>query len=182
MHEPDAIARLARRMRALCALALTGWLGLLLWLAAMLIWNPSAFDDLAVADLPRGMAIPAFGWETRLALFATAMVITGASALVLWQGVRLFHSLSKGQLFGEVTARHLRLMGFAFLISAGTTMLGKTVTILLITLGNPPGQRQLTISIGSAEILAVIVAGLLLAMGHILLHGARIEAENRGFV
>jgi len=182
MPETNAIVRLARRMRALSALALAGWVGLLLWLAAMLVLDPAAFDNLATADLPRGMTAPAFGWGTRLALFANAVVITAASALVLWQGVRLFNDLAKGQVFGETTARHIRMMGFAFLISAGTSILGKTVMILLVTLGNPPGQRQLAISIGSAEILAVIVAGLLLAMGHILVHGAQIEADNRGFV
>jgi hypothetical protein len=57
-----------------------------------------------------------------------------------------------------------------------------TLGVLLLTWGNPPGQRQLLIGISWDEYLSALLAGLLIAVAWAMPEAGRIEQDNAGFV
>jgi hypothetical protein len=60
--------------------------------------------------------------------------------------------------------------------------LSGTLGVLLLTWGNPPGQRQLLIGISWDEYLSALLAGLLIAVAWAMPEAGRIEQDNAGFV
>jgi hypothetical protein len=68
------------------------------------------------------------------------------------------------------------------LIGAASIVLSRTLAVLIVTLGNPPGQKVLLVVFGTSEVFLLLVSVLLLVMGHIIRLAADIDAENRSFV
>jgi hypothetical protein len=61
-------------------------------------------------------------------------------------------------------------------------VLARTLVILFLTLGNPPGQRTVAIGIGTQDIMCLIVGLLLYAFAFVMKESRRIADENESFV
>ena len=53
---------------------------------------------------------------------------------------------------------------------------------VVLTLGNPPGQRQLVIGLSWDDYLAVLLAVVLIAIATVMAEAVRVAEENEGFV
>jgi hypothetical protein len=60
--------------------------------------------------------------------------------------------------------------------------ISSTALMLAFTLNNPPGSRQLVISLSAHDYLALIVGGVLLAVAWVMVEATRIVDENASFV
>lgn len=94
----------------------------------------------------------------------------------------LFGAFRKGDLVSPRTADLMRRAGGAFVLAAVWGAIAHTLSILLLTLNNPVGERVLTIGLSSDQLFPLLLAGVLFAIGHVLSVAAAIEAENRAFV
>ena len=65
---------------------------------------------------------------------------------------------------------------------AAALPLGQTLTVLALTLGNPPGQRQLWVGLTSQHYLSLLFGLVLLAVSTVLVEAARVADENAEFV
>lgn len=58
----------------------------------------------------------------------------------------------------------------------------RTLIILAFTLGNPPGERILSIGLGGVDLLAFFVGLLFVAVAHMFKEGQRLAEENAEFL
>lgn len=100
----------------------------------------------------------------------------------LLQAWRLFGAYARGNVFGAQPVSHLRALAWALLATTIWHTLSGTLGVLLLTWGNPPGQRRLVIGISWDEYLSALLAGLLIAVAWAMLEAGRIERDNAGFV
>ena len=174
------LQRMSRWMRlliALGALALvlaTGWV----WLGDDGLIE-QRLRELADMPIPSGVLLPA-------AVKATLFVISAPSALIglfmLWQAWQLFGAYGRGQVFGAPAIAPVRRLAWALVVAAVLRPLSNTLGMLLLTWHNPPGQRQLVVSVSWEDYLCVMFGGLLVAMAWAMTEASRIEQDNAGFV
>ena len=78
--------------------------------------------------------------------------------------------------------RRLRDFASAMLAQAVLGPPSSTALLLAFTLTNPPGERQLAITLSSNDYIALIVGGVLLAVAWIMVEASRIAEEHASFV
>lgn len=122
------------------------------------------------------------GAATRLAIVAVNGVTLYFTFRGLWFLMQLFGSFSRREILTAEASQLLRKAGFSFLIVAIYGVVARTATVLLLTMGNPAGQKELAIGFGSSEMFSILLAGTLFAVGHVLSVAASIEEENKGFI
>lgn len=110
---------------------------------------------------------------------APTIALIAYALLALWM---LFGAFRKGDLVSPRAANLMRRAGVAFALAAIWSVIAHTLSVLLLTLNNPVGERQLAIGLSSDQLFPLLLAGVLFAIGHVLSVAAAIEAENRAFV
>lgn len=116
-------------------------------------------------------------WRLRAAIAAGAL----PSLVLIWGLFRLaslFRHVSDGQVFSEAGARALRDFAVAVLAHAALVPVGYSLTIVVLTAANPPGERHLAIALGSDDAARVLIGLVFLAVAWILWEGRRIADEN----
>ncbi|MEQ8815335.1 MAG: DUF2975 domain-containing protein [Thalassobaculum sp.] len=116
-------------------------------------------------------------WRLRAAIAVGAV----PSLVLIWGLARLstlFRRVAEGEVFSEPGARALRDFAVAVLAHAALAPPAHTAVVLVLTLANPPGQRQLAIALGSDDVAGVVIGLVFLAVAWILREGRRIADEN----
>jgi hypothetical protein len=117
-----------------------------------------------------------------IAAAAITAVPVGVLLFGLWQVRALFLKFADGQVFTLASARLLRNFAGSVLAQAILGPLSSTALMLAFTLNDPPGTRQLVITLSSHDYLALIVGGVLLAVSWVMVEATRIADENASFV
>jgi Protein of unknown function (DUF2975) len=120
----------------------------------------------------------------------TMLLLAGAAALVpvvllvlaLWQARALFRLYRGRQIFAPDIPRILVRLGYLAFGAAAASMVARTLVILFLTIGNPPGQKHFAIGFGSNEVLGLIAGFLLCAFSLVVKESQRIADENESFV
>jgi hypothetical protein len=116
-----------------------------------------------------------------------ALLLALLPALILFlltaHGIyRLFHRFGQGRILDSESARQLGNIGWFLFASAEVAILTRTLVVLALTWNNPPGQRQLAISISLNDFMLLLFGLFVLAFAQVIKEAARIADENRGFV
>jgi hypothetical protein len=101
---------------------------------------------------------------------------------LLWQLWRLFGEYAHGQVFSRRALRHLRRLALGVVALGVLAPLTRTASILVLTLGNAPGQRQLLINISSDDYMRVLFGAVLLAIATVMAEAVRVAEDHAGFV
>jgi hypothetical protein len=107
-------------------------------------------------------------------------------ALMLARGLYLAHScllrFARAEFFTAGAVADLR--GFArwSFYAAVASALASTVIGLALTILNPAGHRELAISVGSQELVGLLLSGIFWIMAGVLGRAAQVADENRQFV
>jgi hypothetical protein len=107
---------------------------------------------------------------------------TVTALFALWQLWRLFGSYASGLVFAPVTQRFLHRFAWALLIVAVLQPIERTWMSLAFTMGNPPGEQVLAVSLSSNDFLLILTSAVLLAVAMVLSEASRIAEENKQFV
>lgn len=153
------------------------WLGL----AAIAISDGEWFRDIVSRQIGEGLPIamtPAAS-AVVLALTSFQFLILLTALYCLW---RMFNAFASEEPLSMHSAVWMRRAGGAFLVSALSGLVVRAGVIAALTIGNPPGQRMIGIALGSPDLLVVLMAGVLLMVGHILATAVEIQDDNRAFV
>jgi Protein of unknown function (DUF2975) len=111
-----------------------------------------------------------------------ALVPTILLALALWQARQLFRLYRERRIFDPTIPTILLHLGVLAAAAGAAGVLARTLVILFLTLGNPPGQRTVAIGIGTQDIMCLIVGLLLYAFAFVMKESRRIADENESFV
>lgn len=136
----------------------------------------------AHANLPaQAIAAPLALWQ-RVAGAAVTALPLGLLLAGVWQARRCFSMFAQGQVFTlQATALLGRFAGWVAW-AALASMLAGSATSVLLTLNNPPGQRHLSVGIGSDQVFTLFFAGLVWLMAAVIAQGQTLAEENEGFV
>jgi hypothetical protein len=172
---------MARWMQALVAAG-----AIVLVTVPIVFWSadPQSLESAAHALVPGSHDDTPFTITPLIHLMAVAasMPGIGVGLFALLQVWHLFGAYGRGIVFGSEATERLRRLGWALMITAALRPLTQTVLILLLTLYNPPGQRQLLLSVDWQDYLALLFGGLLMAMAWAMAEASQLEQENASFV
>ncbi len=178
LHAGRRLTTISRWMAASCALLM-----LILPLGLAWYWASSGVDALAAhANLPSlAVRAPLQPWQRWAAALVTAVALAPMLA-GLWQARSCFALFARGQVFTRQAVRHLvRFAAWALAAALADILAGAVVSVLL-TWGNPPGQRHLALGIGSQQLFAVFFAGVVWLMAAVIEDGQAVAEENASFV
>ncbi|PZA09746.1 DUF2975 domain-containing protein [Rhodopseudomonas palustris] len=114
-----------------------------------------------------------------------AIIIAVPIVVMLWGLVNvraLFGEFACGQVFTATAATHLQRFGIAVLAQGALGPITATALALALSLGNPPGQRLLVLTLSSNDYVSVIVGGVLIAVATVMREATRLADENASFV
>ena len=117
-----------------------------------------------------------------VALFAANLPMTLLTLYALVTLWRLFGGYLRGQVFTEASTRHLRRIGQSLTAMALVMPLSDTATILALTARNPPGQRMLSVHLGSQHYIVLLLGLVLTAMAMVMHEAQRMAQENAEFI
>ncbi|RSZ47716.1 MULTISPECIES: DUF2975 domain-containing protein [unclassified Variovorax] len=171
---------LKRHAQVVQALVLAG--------AALLVAQPvlllTASDWLEIFGLGSFLGLPnlpadaAGRWRT--ALVSLLPVGGGLYALLhLW---RLFGEYGRGRVFGATAQDALVRFAWAVLLLALLLPLARGLMTVALSIGNPPGQRFLSISIAWFDCLHILFGAVLVAIARVMVEARRLADDNAGFV
>lgn len=173
---PGSLARVVWVVRVLCVL---GALSLLavppwFWLSAD---NVRSFGP-AVAGV-RDVVVDA---QAQRIGAAVSVLPVAVGLYALWQLWQLFAEYAAGRVFGRIAAQRLRRFAWALLGAALLAPLVRAAMSVVLTIGNPPGQRMLVLGFSWNDYLAVLLSAVLIAIATVMAEAVRVAEENEGFV
>ena len=121
-------------------------------------------------------------WAARGRLSAVTLLPVACALGALWQLWSLFGAYRQGDVFGARPVGHLRHFGWAMVGLAVTEPVSSALASVAISLDNPPGQRQLVVSIGTYDYALLMCALVFVAVARVMAEAARLAQENEGFV
>jgi hypothetical protein len=176
---PDSlrrIRRLAFTVRTLCLLGL-----LTIATVPFIFWaQPDWVADVVLKEW--AVRKIQLDLPSRLGGLAGSLLPVAVSSYALWQMWALFGCFAQGELLARAPAAHLHRLGLALCALTLAQPLGRTLSILALTWGNPKGERQFWLGLSSDHYLSLLFGLLLLALARVLAEAARVADENAEFV
>lgn len=173
--------RLSRVMRVVTVLAGLSIALLGVGFAGVAVFDPELFGEIVAEHLAKGMSIALTPSAAAVVLVLTCLQLSVlvVALYCLW---RMFGAFAAEDPLSARTAVWMRRSGAAFLAGVASGFVIRTAVVAALTLGNPPGQRMIAVSIGSTDLLSVLLAGVLLMVGHIMATAAAIQEDNRAII
>jgi len=95
---------------------------------------------------------------------------------------RACRNFAQGELFNAANSQALRRFSILLFIHGLTKPVHFALSSVLLSWHHPPGQKLLSVSLGSSEISTVFLAMILWVVSDLLLKGCDIERENQQFI
>ncbi|MFT3957266.1 MAG: DUF2975 domain-containing protein [Piscinibacter sp.] len=173
---PGSLARVVWVVRALCVLGVLTLLAVPPW-----FWL-SADNVRTLGPALAGVSDVVVDAGTQRIGAAVSVLPVAVGLYALWQLWQLFGEYAAGRVFGLAAVQRLRRFAWALLGAALLAPLVRAVMSVVLTVGNPPGQRMLVIGFSWNDYLAVLLAAVLIAIATVMAEAARVAEENAGFV
>ncbi|HEY7886501.1 MAG TPA: DUF2975 domain-containing protein [Cellvibrionaceae bacterium] len=142
----------------------------------------NAFADLAI----RTLSLP-IQWHSvtpgqwyGLWLLTLCYLAIGLGGLYFLR--RAFAHFAKGELFNQANSRDLRLFSIFLFAQALAKPLHLALASMLLSFNHPPGQKMLSITLGTGEVKVIALAMILWVMSDLLVKASLLEQENKQFI
>ncbi|OCP24711.1 MULTISPECIES: DUF2975 domain-containing protein [unclassified Ensifer] len=107
-----------------------------------------------------------------------ALVIAGLA--FAWQ---LFDGFERGEILSGRNGVLLKRIGIIALVGSLCIVVSNAIGVMAVTYDNPgAADHSVFIDINGGTVIILLMAGLLLVLGHVIVIASGIEAENRSFV
>jgi hypothetical protein len=118
----------------------------------------------------------------RLAAFAVDLIPTLLVSWALIELYRLFLSYARGAVFTEAALRSLSRIAALVFVQVLVAFVAEAPISYLLSLGNPPGHREISLTLTSHDISYLFMAGVVLVIARVMAEARRVADENAGFV
>ncbi len=98
---------------------------------------------------------------------------------MLHQAYQLFDGYRVGEIFTDMAPARLRRIGMSMVALAVLRPMTAALVSMLVTAGNPPGQRMLAIGLDIGDYMIAAFGGLILAIGHVMVEAKRLADDNQ---
>jgi hypothetical protein len=174
MHNRERIQRVSKKLHYL--------LLIILWImpaVTALVW-------LFINRLPETMyrnMLPYFvsvplPASARLMGFAVVMIPTGVAMFGLFYVMKLFQLYEQGQIFQLANVRCFRNLSRVLIWWFIAGIIHKSLLSVALTLHNPPGQRMLTLELGSPDLTALLVGVILAVISWVMEEGRKLQEDQ----
>jgi hypothetical protein len=160
-------------------------IGLFMLGGAGLTWlQPEWAREWALASLKEAAGGGLITLDTRARVLGALAELpgTGLQLFALGQLWQLFGHYGSGRFFDSVTLRPMRRFGWSLFFAALLAPFDKTLLVLALTIGNPPGQQMLTLGLSADHLNRILMSAVMLAIGLVLTEAARLAEENQSFI
>ena len=174
MRNRERIQRASRRLRYLlfaiaCALPV---INALVW------WFINRFPEVMYRKmLPYYVSLP-LPASARLMGFLVAMIPTGVAILGAYYLMRLFTLYEQGQIFNLANVRCFRSLSRVLIWWFAAGIVHRSLLSLALTLHNPPGQRMISVDLGSADLTALLLGGILAVIAWVMEEGRKLQEDQ----
>lgn len=173
------VQSLARWVRLLCLLGIVTMLSL-----PPVLWSDAQWlAEVASRQWGIGTHTPLqLDTGTRVLGLFISWLPAGVVAYALYQLWSLFGCYARAEVFTLEPVLRLRRLGLALMLMAAAQPLARCLTVLALTLNNPPGQRILSFTLAWQDYLALLFGLVLLAMAMVMREAVRVSQEHAEFV
>lgn len=122
------------------------------------------------------------GPGTRLLGFVVHMIPAAVAMYGFQELRRLFELYANGEIFSLGCVKHLKNFARALLVYAVASPAAMAAISMVITMNNPPGERALSITISSNDLVTLFVGGVFVAIARVMAEGHRLAEDNAAIV
>jgi hypothetical protein len=174
MSNLPRIQRISRLMYGVCTVATVAIPLLIIGMwASFEYWGPSHPQFAPIPNIPDTLDLP-----TRLLAGAIGLLQASIAVFAVWRLRQLFGLYAQGLIFTTENTRCMRHFAAAVVAFAIAKPITGALLSVVLTMNNPPGQRQLAISAGSSELTTLFIGGVFLIIAWIM-DEAREMAEEQ---
>lgn len=150
--------------------------------ANLFLIQPDLARDILVDAAPVTRMDAPPGTGTLYLLQIAGWPVLAVNLWVMWNMYGLFRLYESGDALSPPCALRLRRIGLGLIVLPLLVMAYGAFASVLLTWGNAPGTRELTLAIDVQGMGFVIGGALLLLVGQSMREAAALAEENRGFV
>jgi hypothetical protein len=174
MSNLSRIRRISRLMQRICtaAVVLIPLTVAGMW-ATFEYWGPTHPEFAPIPEVPGTLTLTA-----RLLAAAIGLLQASIAVFAVWRLRRLFALYAEGHIFTADNTRCLRHFAAAICAFAVAKPITGALLSVVLTMNNPPGHRQLSVSFGSSELTTLFIGCVFLIIAWIM-DEARTLAEEQ---
>lgn len=174
MQNRERIQRASRRLRCLllAIVCILPVVNALVWLFI------NSFPEIVYRKmLPYFVMLP-LPVSARLMGFLVTMLPTGIAMFGAYYLMRLFHLYEQGQIFKLANVLCFRKLSRVLIWWFIIGIAHKSLLSVALTLHNPPGHRMITLEIGSPDLTALLLGGILAVIAWVMEEGRRLQEDQ----
>lgn len=177
MQDSQRIQGISRFMQHLCTFLI--WV---LPLSVVLMWF--VFDDFlfGVVRETVSVKVDSFSFMTRLLGCLVNLIPVGLLAYGLSKLRRLFSLYQARQIFGQENTQALLSFARMLFAYAITKPITSAITSVIVTFNNPPGERQLAISLSSNDLGVFFISGVFFIIAWVMAEAHKLAQDNAQIV
>jgi hypothetical protein len=174
MQNKERIQRASRRLRSLL-LTIVCMLPVINALVWMFI---NRFPEIVFRKmLPYFVTVP-LPASARLMGFIVTMMPTGIAMIGGFHLMRLFRLYEQGQIFRDSNVRCFKNFSRVLIWWFSVGIVHKSLLSIALTLHNPPGQRMLTVELGSPDLTALLLGAILAVIAWVMEEGRKLQEDQ----
>lgn len=130
----------------------------------------------------RSQSIVTFNPLKKQLLTALATLSFFAPVLILLGAFRVFSALRTGDPFRPEATISVRFLGLTILAYGLSKIASHSLSVVLMTYDNPPGQKEFSIAFGPDTLITFMIGVIIVITGHVFTYATGLAEENRQFV
>lgn len=180
---PERLRKLSRIMKLMVVLCGALFCSAVVYGHWQIFFDRPGFEQ-GIRDVvfPRVSAITLSYRAIATVVFLTALnnALVIAGLAFAWQ---LFDGFERGEILSSRNGVLLKRIGIISIIGSVCMIISNAIGIMAVTYDNPAATgHSVFIDINGGTLIIMLMAGLLLVLGHVMVIASGIEAENRSFV
>ena len=121
------------------------------------------------------MPLPA---SARIMGFVVTMMPTGVAMFGAYYLIQLFRLYEQGQIFRDSNVRCFKNLSRVLIWWFAVGIVHKSLLSIALTLHNPPGQRMITLELGSPDLTALLLGAILAVIAWVMEEGRKLQEDQ----
>lgn len=148
----------------------------------LLLADVGEFDQIIRDNLVARNTPITLNSASRYGVFVIGLLPLLIALYIFSNAKNLFQEYKNGSVFTRYATEKISKIGWAVTLMAPVSIVSRTINILVLTIGNNAGEKQLSLQFSSTDIYAVIIGLLLITLGKIMFEATLISDENQAIV
>ena len=169
----ERIKRISGKFRCLfnVAIVFIPVLTLLFWL--FFNYLPKGFTGVLLVKVTQFLP-----YSTLFLAFLVTLIPTSVSIYGIYTLRKLFTLYQQGIVFAEDNVNCFRKLGFTLIIWVVANLLFTPLMSIVLTYNNLPGERSVTVGIGSSDLATLITGAIVVTISWVMSEASKLEDEQ----